>query len=1306
MTPLLSRLRTNPTLQRLQPFIRKPWFWVAMGLPIAYGLFGFVGVPYLIRHYAPQAVSQLIQRPLTLGKVAFNPFLFRLDLHDAALSETDGQPVFALRHLHVDFELIRSVFNRAPTFAELRLEGPTVHLIQDKDGVLNIARIAASLPPEDPAREKPPEDAPPPSLVVQRIILADGELSFENASQQPPVVNRADHLDLELKNISTLPGHHGLYEIEAALPEGSTLKWTGDVSLNPVKSTGSLSIEGLKVLTLWHFVQDRLALSEPAGDMGVSARYDFSHDKTNTLLTVDDAVFKLAGLKLTTAEPAVPLAELETFRIDQTRLDLAAQTIDIPTIELRKGKLNLAIDPTGILNWQTLVKPAAAIPAPRTPPPPPTPDAPPPAAPWTIKLGQLNLDEFAVDFADARAGVEAQGGIGNIGLMLKAEVSAGGAADPIVHVGDLALRLQQIALKQSKIPLLTMDEVRLEEVSLDLPEQALNVPRWLLGKGAVSAKLDKAGQLNWLSLLPPQAATNEPKAAPAAADAAPTKPWRLAVDQFKLGELALDFTDESHPAPIRASLGALGLSLKADAVAGNGPPQAVISHIDVSLDRLAVSETESDTSLLRWDSLKLEEGQVDLAKQAASIRRIALKGGGTAVARQASGAIYPVSLFASDRSPSSQTQIPASTKTPGPGKTATATTEKPWLFSLGELAINDFGFGVKDHSPVGTLAYDLDAIEASIKNISTAGKTPLNFKLGTTIRQGGVLSLAGSASPTGDHAKTQITLDRFSLVQLQPYLSEFAALKLQSALLSTHLAVDYQQATPTPKVRVTGDANLANLDLPQSRDGKKFLAWGNLSTQGIDFSLTPDKLTIRELKLVEPDSVIAIHEDKSSNISDIILPRKTAAAPPAQATHGSGKRQPDFPISIGRILVEKGKVDFSDASLVLPFATRVHDFGGSIAGFALTPQSRMTLQLAGKVDEFGETRVDGSLSPMDIKQFSDINVMFRNVTMSSLSPYSATFAGRRIESGKLNLDLQYQIENHQLKSQNKITLEQFKLGAQVESPNATSLPLDLAIALLTDADGKIQASVPVEGTLDDPKFAYGTVVWDAFTTLIKNAAMAPFKALASLVGSGDGDPGTVAFDAGRSDIPPPEREKLQKLAASLAGKAQLKLTIHGGIDAKADATALKALAVRRLVANQLDIELKPGELPDPVNIGDAASQRVLEKLAVESGGADSVAADYTREKGRPPERMGAMSGLLGRPSQTPDFYQQLLAQLEEKTVLPAGQLEALAEQRAKAVMTELVEKQRFDRQRLVIGPAEPASETADQRVAIHLDLGV
>jgi outer membrane protein OmpA-like peptidoglycan-associated protein len=400
-------------------------------------------------------------------------------------------------------------------------------------------------------------------------------------------------------------------------------------------------------------------------------------------------------------------------------------------------------------------------------------------------------------------------------------------------------------------------------------------------------------------------------------------------------------------------------------------------------------------------------------------------------------------------------------------------------------------------------------------------------------------------------------------------------------------------------------------------------------------------------------------------------------------------------------------VDFSDESLILPFATRIHDFGGSIGGFATTPQSRATVQLAGRVDQYGEAKVDGSLSPGDIKQFTDIGVIFRNVTMSSLSPYSATFAGRKIESGKLDLDLQYRIENSQLKSQNKIVLEQFRLGERVESPNATSLPLDLAISLLTDSEGKIQASVPVEGRVDDPKFAYGTVVWDAFATMVTNVVTAPFNALKSVMGNGDlGDPGVVAFDAGSAEVPPPEREKLQKLAAALKSRNTLKLTVHGGSEPKADALALRSLAVRRAVAEQLDHAPAPGGQPAAVNVTDLDSQRALEKLAASMGAGDAVAAAYMKDTGRQPQRVGAMSGLLGRPSTTPDFYERLLADLVERTPVPASELDALAASRAKSVMAELIDRQRFDRQRIALGKPEPAQENGDHRVAIKLELAL
>ena len=166
-------LRAKSLFHRLEPLIQQRGFRIGAGLLTAYALFGFFAVPSLIRHYAPKEVTQLIQRPLSFGKVSFNPFLFRLDIHDMVLAESDQQPIFSLKHLHVDFELVRTLFHRAPTFAELRLEGPSVHLIQNKDGALNMAKIAESLP-DDPTQEPPPENEPPPRLILQRIVLADG----------------------------------------------------------------------------------------------------------------------------------------------------------------------------------------------------------------------------------------------------------------------------------------------------------------------------------------------------------------------------------------------------------------------------------------------------------------------------------------------------------------------------------------------------------------------------------------------------------------------------------------------------------------------------------------------------------------------------------------------------------------------------------------------------------------------------------------------------------------------------------------------------------------------------------------------------------------------------------------------------------------------------------------------------------------------------------------------------------------------------------------------------------------------------
>ena len=68
--------------------------------------------------------------------------------------------------------------------------------------------------------------------------------------------------------------------------------------------------------------------------------------------------------------------------------------------------------------------------------------------------------------------------------------------------------------------------------------------------------------------------------------------------------------------------------------------------------------------------------------------------------------------------------------------------------------------------------------------------------------------------------------------------------------------------------------------------------------------------------------------------------------------------------------------------------------------------------------------------------------------------------------------------------ENKIILRDFELGEKVPHPDAMSLPLGLAVALLKDVDGNIDIDLPVRGNIDDPEFSYGGVVLKAIVNLV------------------------------------------------------------------------------------------------------------------------------------------------------------------------------------------------------------------------------
>jgi hypothetical protein len=491
------------------------------------------------------------------------------------------------------------------------------------------------------------------------------------------------------------------------------------------------------------------------------------------------------------------------------------------------------------------------------------------------------------------------------------------------------------------------------------------------------------------------------------------------------------------------------------------------------------------------------------------------------------------------------------------------------------------------------------------------------------------------------------------------------------------------------------------IDDSQSRG--RFVAWKSLSADGVEFSLKPDRLSIAQVRVVQPEATITVFKDHSVNLAKMLKDQ-------GRGSEGGASRGSSFPITVERVRVQDGTVDYADHSLVLPFAAHVTKIAGSATGLSSDPESRADVLLHGRIEPNGLAKVSGAISPFAPKRFTDLRTEFRNVPMKPLSPYSATFAGRKIASGSLDLSLAYKIENGKLKGENKVLLDHFTLGERVESPSAIHLPLDLAIALLTDSQGRIDVAVPVSGDVDNPKFSYGKLIGQAIFNAIEKIITAPFRALGALLGGGGGGQlDAISFEPGSDRVLPPELDKLKKVSEALAKRPQLKVLVEGTYDAAADGEALRARKVSREVAEALGAKLAPGEHPGPVAVDSAKTQLALEKLLTKRSGDHALAefqAQYEQRTGRKASRVNPALAFFGKGSTDHDFYEALYRRLVELQPLGDAELRELAQRRAAAVEKALVEKAQVDAARVATGKIATAGKTKAGSVDTKLSLEV
>ncbi len=563
---------------------------------------------------------------------------------------------------------------------------------------------------------------------------------------------------------------------------------------------------------------------------------------------------------------------------------------------------------------------------------------------------------------------------------------------------------------------------------------------------------------------------------------------------------------------------------------------------------------------------------VDLQKHTATVGSVNVTGAKIILSRDQSAAVNVVEL-----------SKPAATATNVPGgilfllrsvTNAVAlllNSTNAWGGTVQSLAVTNCALHLEDLANARPAKLDLNDITLDAKNLSNLAGTNLTADFSLRWNTNGSIKTAITASFRPLNADVKLDLDRLDLTTLDAYLASKLDLFILGSQVNLHGTVQLRQpVSDLPIVSFHGDAGLEHFLTVDGAFGEDLVKWDALRFSGLEANLNPPRIAIREIDVDNAYARLIIETNRSINLLNVLkLTRtnapatnetKVAAAPNAAApTTNAPNPAPD--LSIGAIVITNSAVSFNDRSITPTVNLSVQLVNGSVSGLSTEELQHAIVDLDATVDGVGPVAITGTINPLNGAQTNAIKISVKDVDLTPASPYAGNFAGYGIAEGKLNLDLAYELIGKKLTSKNVITLDQFTFGEKVNSPDATHLPVRLAVAILKDREGKIVLDVPIEGSLDDPKFRIGKVVERAIVNILEKVATSPFSLLGAVFGGGGEELGYEEFAPGSAELTATDKAKLDTLAKGLAARPALKLEITGSIDPDGDHEGLQRAAL-------------------------------------------------------------------------------------------------------------------------------------------------
>lgn len=1091
--------------------------WALGGLLVVW-ILAWLAVPPLAKSLIEEKGSAALGRQLTVGDVAFRPWSLELTLTDIAVAAADGKTVqLHVDRVYVDAEL-ESLLRMAPVLDAVTVDAPTLHLRHRGDGQYDVDDILEKL---DKAPE-PSQPAAPLAFALYNLTLNGGSVDF--ADQLPGGERRhtVRGLNLAVPFLSTLNSKRDVKVLPRLAFELNGSHFDTAAEGTPFAQTHKggavLKIAHLDLAPYLPYLPSSLPVRLQAAVVDADLRLAF--EAANQPKITLAGTLAVSGLALADGA-GTPLLAVESIQAELADVRPLEQVAKLASLTINAPRLQGARNRAGRIN---------------------------------LELGSSKSAEFATKKIATKE--ESTG------------ASAPKGSKPLPVGKSWALALERFALHGGALAWTddsTQPQARLAVTHMELQAQALHWPL---------------------------------VAAPITFEGAASVPSR-----GKTAQLAFKGQGSASQAKVHASLGDLELNLAAPYLAQllepgvqgvlDGEVDAVwqaaqadsktAEQLQVNVPRLAVRDfalkavreaganatnaERAAADMPRFKQLEISDAQFDLVGRSGTVGRIALRTPSAMAHRDAEGQwMVQRWMKVGDAAPS-------------------APPANPWKIGLGELLIADGNFRLDDRSLARPARLEMSTLQLQLKNATLDGAKPAPLTVSARVKSGrtepGTLTYNGTLMWAPVAVQGSVEAVDIPLHAMAPYVAEQFNITLLRADASYKGQVRFATLAAGIELQLQGDAALkdfrANVVVPSPTPGgsvadtpdlavaEELLSWKALNVPGLALNMAPATATVvrvREATLSDFFARVIIDPTGQLNLQHLVKPRaKTAPSEP----------EPDAIVSVGPVRLLNGKVLFSDRFIRPNYSADLSELNGTLSQFASNANDGTVqladLELRGRAEGSATLEVTGKVNPLAKPLALDIHGRVRDLDLSPLTAYSVKYAGYGIERGKLSMDVQYAVQpDGQLSATNKLVLNQLTFGDKVEgAPH--SLPVKLAVALLADRNGVIDLDLPVSGSINDPEFSMGSVLWKVITNLIGKAITAPFALLAHAFGGGDAgeELNSVVFSPGSAALTPSAIQGLDTIAKALMDKPSLHMTVVGTASLEAEREALKRERLKGLM---------------------------------------------------------------------------------------------------------------------------------------------